>query len=283
MPKLHLPEVTLACADCVNPQAALRALTRSMEQCTFREALLFTDADVAAPPGIEICRIAPLKHWDDYSRFMLKELGTYVPAGHALVIQWDGFVVDADRWRPEFLDYDYIGSRWPTRPSGSNIGNGGFSLRSAHLMRTLADDRFPATGQAEDALIGLLFRPILEQDYGVVFATDEIADAFSYERIVPVNPTFGFHGPNNLLRYLDTKAMLELIDEIADRTLATATGVDLMVDCLGSKRLVEARAVFRRLDALKRGDQFLPLIAGYFNGPEELAIGLAILNGTGPS
>ena len=41
---------------------------------------------------------------------------------------------DGNRWRDEFLEYDYIGAPWNV-PAGSrnNIGNGGFSLRRKFL------------------------------------------------------------------------------------------------------------------------------------------------------
>jgi len=54
-----------------------------------------------------------------------------------LVTQWDGYVINAEAWTEEFLDYDYIGARWigdVVKAAGSppeyNVGNGGFSLRS---------------------------------------------------------------------------------------------------------------------------------------------------------
>src|ERR1700722_12124880 len=57
---------------------------------------------------------------------------------HCLTIQYDGFVLDSDMWRAEFLDYDYIGAPWPHR--GYAVGNGGFSLRSVEMMRYLIEN-----------------------------------------------------------------------------------------------------------------------------------------------
>ena len=43
-------------------------------------------------------------------------------------------MLDGAAWRPEFLDYDYIGAVWPHVLDKYNVGNGGFSLRSKALL-----------------------------------------------------------------------------------------------------------------------------------------------------
>src|SRR5262249_12537684 len=112
---LELPGVTLLCADTANHALALRALAKSREQVRFGRTLFLTDAlprGVAAPEGVEVVAIPPLASRDAYSMLVLKHLRPYVDTPHALVIQWDGYVVNADAWDPAFLDCDYIGAKW---------------------------------------------------------------------------------------------------------------------------------------------------------------------------
>ena len=44
---------------------------------------------------------------------------------HALMIQFDGYVLSGDRFSDNFLSYDYIGAPWPHYQS-HKVGNGGF-------------------------------------------------------------------------------------------------------------------------------------------------------------
>jgi hypothetical protein len=92
------------------------------------------------------------------------------------VIQWDGYVVNAEAWDPAFLDCDYIGAKWYWHDPGTRVGNGGFSLRSRKLLAALEDPRI-ALVDAEDTTIGRTFRPLLEREHGIRFAT-ALADRF---------------------------------------------------------------------------------------------------------
>lgn len=134
-PRLELPQVTLVAVTSVNVAATVIALERSMAQVAFGAVKLIADhAPEALRPGIEWVRIAPLASASAYSGFVLERLADHVATSHALLAQWDGHVIHADRWRPEFLDHDYIGAAWPQFDDGFDVGNGGFSLRSRALM-----------------------------------------------------------------------------------------------------------------------------------------------------
>ncbi len=87
-------------------------------------------------------RIDRLRSKADYGAFVVKSLPNYVQLPYALVVQWDGYVIDPDAWLPEFRHYDYIGAKWTWFKDGLTVGNGGFSLRSQKLLRTLALPRF---------------------------------------------------------------------------------------------------------------------------------------------
>ena len=114
---LDLPGVTLCCIDTVNHALALRALRRSSAAIRFGAIRFVTDR-AHDEPGIDTRVIAPLGSRDAYSQFVLKSLLAHIDTPHVLVVQWDGYVVNPDAWRPEFLEIDYIGAG-PIRSTAS--------------------------------------------------------------------------------------------------------------------------------------------------------------------
>ncbi|MFZ0349467.1 MAG: hypothetical protein WA694_21880 [Pseudolabrys sp.] len=84
-------------------------------------------------------------------------------------------------------------------------------LQSKKLHKALADPRFvPTVEDNVDMLVCGKYRPILEQEFDVRFAPEQVADRFSHELLLPVTPTFGFHGLANMWRHVDDDKMLEL-------------------------------------------------------------------------
>lgn len=201
MARLELPTVTLCAAASVNVQATVEALASCLKQIEFAECLLFTDAAPPAHPAIRVVSVERFETGADYSEFLLHRLADHVRTAHCLVVQWDGFVLDAGQWRPTFLDYDYIGAPWPQFSDGHCVGNGGFSLRSRRLLEACRDPRF-RPGHPEDVAICRTNRSLLEREHGIHFADRRTAERFAFERTVPAGPTFGFHGVFNLIPVL---------------------------------------------------------------------------------
>ena len=166
--------------------------------------------------GITRVSIAPLRSGADYSRFMLQELGRHVASEHALVVQWDGFVIDASAWQDRFLDFDYIGAAWPQFPAGRQVGNGGFSLRSRRLLQACLDPDFVAS-HPEDLAICHENRAMLEQRFAVRIAGLDVAKAFSFERDPSSQAAFGFHGVYNMPSLIGPEAFLQLYRSLDDR------------------------------------------------------------------
>ncbi len=132
---------------------------------------------------------------EEYSSFCITRLyEAYFTTSHILTIHYDGFVLRPEKWVDKWLDYDYIGSKW-TYPDHFNVGNGGFSLRSTKLVNILAEDPRSVYSHhhPEDSKIGRDWRPWLESDYGINFASEYVADQFGFEQHAPNQPTFGFH------------------------------------------------------------------------------------------
>jgi Protein of unknown function (DUF5672) len=161
------------------------------------------------PPGIDWIRIEPLRSRQDYSRFIQRDLHSFVQTSFALLVQWDGYLLAPGQWRPEFRDYDYIGAPWPQFDDGKNVGNGGFSLRSLKLLESTAQlpDNFD---EAEDTFICRTHREALEKDFGIQFAPEAVARCFAYERTAPNGKELGFHGVFNLVRLLPRAAFYAL-------------------------------------------------------------------------
>ena len=207
--RVPIPDTTLCCVDCSNYALAIRALKLSLSGCEFPRAMFFTDRKFDIEP-IETVIIDPIQSLQDYSRFVMKQLLPYIDTEYVLLVQWDGYVVNADAWSDQFLLFDYIGARWPHQalniPAEHAVGNGGFSLRSKVLLQALQDTRVPAA-HPEDVAICRTHRHYLEQQYGIAFAPHEIADRFSFEHIEATTPTFGFHGQTNITRFVDDAAI----------------------------------------------------------------------------
>lgn len=184
---LHLPQVTLVCVDTHMPDLAARAINLSLGRASFGNVLFFTQ-DVRYRYSIPTRRMDGL---EDYSKFLLYEVPKHITTTHALIIQWDGYVINAGGWKPEFLDYDYIGAPSDMTDDGIiRVGNGGFSLRSNRLMQMVA--QLPKMHKPEDWTVCVHYRKQLE-DSGMRFAPECLAFDFSAER-VRYDKQFGFHG-----------------------------------------------------------------------------------------
>ena len=242
-----LPEVTLVAASSVALDATVAAMAASMEQARFGRALLLSDRRPAAldGTGIDWAPSAPMRSKADYSRFMLHELAGHVATPFALCIQWDGFVLSGQSWDARFLEHDYIGAVWPHVEGDHRVGNGGFSLRSARLLK--ATRNLPYDGQApEDFVIGRLHRRELERQ-GISFAPEQLADRFSYERTPPVGGEFGFHGAFNLVKLLPRRKVFSLLKSLEPQVLTRNEHKELLRWAVRSGYLTIASLLARRI------------------------------------
>jgi hypothetical protein len=214
--QLRLPQVTLCAVTSVNVAATLRAMEACIAQVAFADCLLLTDAPVRAPhPDIRVVQIDRINSSAAYSNFLLFDLVAYIETSHCLVVQWDGHLIDAQRWRSQFLDYDYIGAGWPQFDDGHDVGNGGFSLRSRRLMKACREPGFHSI-HPEDVAIGRLNRDWLEER-SMRFPPRALADLFSAERAGDVDTAFGYHGVFNMPRAVGVDAFWTIYHELDNR------------------------------------------------------------------
>lgn len=199
-----------------------------MRDIDFAECLLLTDAMPGeSGPGIRLVRIDRLNSAHDYSRFVLTGLSDHIATSHCLLVQWDGFVLEASRWNDRFLRFDYIGAPWPQFTDGHDVGNGGFSLRSKKLLEACRDRRFQL-GHPEDVAICRTNRDLLEREFNVRFADRGLAEHFSFERAKPAGPTFGFHGIFNMIPAIGPDRFWEIYRGLDDRSTMRADYALLM-------------------------------------------------------
>jgi hypothetical protein len=244
---LRLADVTLVAVDCAQPAAALLALERCTAVCRFGEVLLATDAPIDAG-RVRTVPIAPLRSRAEYSEFIIRRLGAVVGSSHALLVQWDGFILDPAAWNDAFLEWDYIGAPWGYG-DGMDVGNGGFSLRSRRLMDAGKDPEIKEC-EPEDERICRTYRPYLEARYGIRFAPLELARRFSVEHVESAYPTFGFHGAFNLWRALDGAGIGRLIHALPPAAFARQDMLALAYRCWEQRRHQDAEELLMHIVTL---------------------------------
>jgi tetratricopeptide (TPR) repeat protein len=242
---LDLPGITLCCIDTANHALALRAMRRSAAGVRFGRSIFITDRSVDEP-GIEVRGIAPLASRDDYSRFVLASLLDYVDTPHVLLVQWDGYALNAAAWRDDFVACDYIGAKWFWAPEGQRVGNGGFSLRSRRLLEALRDPRIVLT-EAEDVTICRTFRGLLEREHAIRFASEKLADEFAFEAAYPIGLPFGFHGLYNFCRVVPEDELSALVVHFTPAIARSPQLAQLGRNCLALGQWRAAAAIFARI------------------------------------
>ncbi len=182
----ELPDVTLFGLDSQAPERLKYAAEICQLEIKFGHVALLHDRSIDSK--------------EKYSEFIIRHLHTQFVTSHILVIQHDGYILNPEAWRDEWLEWDYIGATWVYK-DGMNVGNGGFSLRSRRLMKFIAEEIQPHYYHPEDHVICRIYRKHLENN-GFKFAPEEVANQFSIEaygtdKLEGANcysGQFGFHG-----------------------------------------------------------------------------------------
>ena len=220
--KLTLPNVTLLAVTSVEIEQHQISLKISSQNIEFGAVkLLSSSLPEKKYSDIEYVSVTPMDRYDQ-NRFMVDDLHKYFETSHCLYVEADSFVVNADLWKEEFLEFDYIGAPWPNKiqmdPNlvGSPglpgpipilnmkencVGSGGFSLRSRKLLETTSKINFDSLKfpfKNEDVIIcHYLYKEMI--DKGIRFAPPKLAAQFALEDDVnhlygqDVNSVFGFH------------------------------------------------------------------------------------------
>lgn len=191
---LELPEITLIALTNKDYEGHKKAIDISTQHIRFGGVKLIWDESITSI--------------DDWNRKIIYELHRYVDTDFALLIHADGYVIHPERWRPEFLDYDFIGAPWPLpnddysyrTPEGEivRVGNS-VSLRSKRIMalpeQLHLEWRSYYGNTNEDGFLCVHSRRALKAE-GIRFAPLEVARFFSKEHEIEENKgleTFAFH------------------------------------------------------------------------------------------
>ena len=209
--KLKLPNITLAAMTSVNIYETIKALQYSIREIEFGDVILITHRKpFFLPKDIHYRHTSKLTDIDAFNYKMVYELADFIDTDYVLLVHYDGFVVNPESWRDDFLDYDYIGSPWPLpsddiayRDSQGNIcrvGNS-VSIRSKRLLEfprqaKLKWERMEDGLFNEDTFLCCKNKNIIE-DAGMRFAPIEVAKYFGHECMIPeimdVEKPFIFH------------------------------------------------------------------------------------------
>ncbi len=196
--KLQLPNVTLIAVATKEVEETLLALKYSCRGVHFGAVKLLSHYTPAGmPKDFQFSRIPKMGSIDDWSKFVVYDLGKYVDTDYALLVHCDGFVVNPESWRPEFFDYDYIGSPWPLPTDDFSyrdihgkivrVGNS-VSLRSKRLLDLPSKIDMPWQPFHgffnEDGFICVNNRHIFES-HGMKIAPLEVAKYFGHENMIP--------------------------------------------------------------------------------------------------
>lgn len=191
---LNLNNITLVCMSGLGykTQENLLALEKSSKGINFYAKL-----------HIELEEIKDIDSWN---KAIIYELPKYIQSDYCLLVHHDGYVLNADLWNQEWLNYDYCASPWPLptdeysyrTPSGRiiRVGNS-VSLRSKKLMDLVATRpmEYHYGNNNEDGQICVWERDWLEEQ-GCKFMPFEEAIYFGKEVELPENKgikTFLFH------------------------------------------------------------------------------------------
>lgn len=189
---LSLPKVTLIALTNKDFEGHKKAIDKSCEGVEFG--------------GVKIIWDEKITSIDKWNEAIIYDLHKYIDTEFALLVHSDGYVINPESWREEFLAYDYIGAPWPLptdnysyRDMDNNIvrvGNS-VSIRSKRLMELAATRpvEYRYGNNNEDGHICCWNRNWLESQ-GCIFAPLEVARYFSKEHNIPENEgieTFAFH------------------------------------------------------------------------------------------
>jgi hypothetical protein len=179
------------------------ALRKNMEALAGSKGLLITNKliDTDLPQKL----VHQTLDYESFQDFLVYGLFSYIDTEYALISQSDGWILNADNWRDEWFNYDYIGGythaafipsesnyytnySWVGKPNPVVVQNGGLSLRSRKFLEAPVKYgimKVPMEHKElrnEDIQLCCWMRPALEK-VGMKFAPKEESMLFSFEHL----------------------------------------------------------------------------------------------------
>jgi hypothetical protein len=192
---LDLKNTTLLFVETRAHEITTRVLKDCIKKVNFGRVLVYTDKpDLIDVPGVDFLPCIDFPNKKDAGRFYYSSAMANVETDFALLLEWDGGIFKAENWRPEFLNYDYVGAPWVVRAGDTfDVGNGGFTLMSKRLGHFLCENthRYPV---ATDWDVCRTQRQHLETEHGFKWPNRQLAGLFSWELAPRDHNHFGYHG-----------------------------------------------------------------------------------------
>jgi len=191
---LDLSRCTLLFVETRAHKITERVIADCLSKANFGDILIYTDKPELIPvAGARYEHVPDFPNKKLAGQFYYGQAMAKVETDFALMLEWDGGIFDASKWRPEFFDYDYIGAPWVVRPGDPYpVGNGGFTLMSRKLGH-FVNANLRAYPVSTDWDFCRVQRPNYERN-GFKWPSAELASFFSWE-LGPRNPDhFGYHG-----------------------------------------------------------------------------------------
>ena len=229
-------KLTIVSISDIKIKKTIDALIKSNKSIKPYKTILFSSKNIILNKKeaeiIDLIKINKIRSIEDYSSFIIYSLYKYIKTSHILIVQWDGYIINHNKWDSNFLNYDYIGAPFIPREFDNNycrdkdgafytIGNGGFSLRSKKLLEAPTkfklEDNKKYTNFNEDGFFSVYHRKFLESK-GFVWAPFDVAKNFSIESPLSIKELIdlplGFHGKKmiNLLTLLNLKKLINSRD-----------------------------------------------------------------------
>lgn len=160
----------------------------------------------------------PSMSYYEYNKFCINGLYDAIKEydfDYCLLMQEDGFIINANLWDDSFFNFDYIGAPWLRYKNTTEeefwwlhknsmkyrVGNGGFSLRSRKFLKECLNINYPLDATHEDVYLTRFYGDYL-QSKGIKIADIYTAAKFSLETKNDIcddlNKVFGFHGKHLL-------------------------------------------------------------------------------------
>ena len=155
----------------------IKAIRYSCKNIEFEKVKLLSNKYIKLD-DIEVIEIEPLDK-EKYAEFCIYDLPNYIDTDFCLTVQYDGFVINHNLWKEEFLSFDYIGAPWLSEPR-NNVGNGGFSLRSKKFLQAARTLEYNSK---------LKFQPYIPAGE-LITPEDWFVCNYSYQKMLDMNVKF---------------------------------------------------------------------------------------------
>ena len=206
---INLENVTLIALTSVRLPETIKALEHSCRGIKFGAVKLVSDIKPDyLPENITHEFTEKSSNIDEWNYNIIYNLPKHVETDYCILIHDNGFIVNPESWKDEFLEYDYIGAPWPLpndnfsyRDINGNLIRQGNSVSLSSKKLLDVPNNLNLEWKAfhgytnEDGFICVNYRhKYLEE--GCKFANIDVAKYFSHETMIPeiqgIKP-FAFH------------------------------------------------------------------------------------------